>query len=80
MILNKQERVQLAGIYGDPKFQVVLKFLDNCRSNLEKASTIGDNEFETLAKGFSRQYKVELINEIKELLQQEAAAVGVDDE
>lgn len=80
MLLNKQDRIQLRGLYDDPKFTVVLRFLDSAKVNLEKANTVGNTEFETLALTFSRQYKMDCIDEIKRLLQEEAAAVGVDDD
>lgn len=80
MLLTKTERIQLRELWDNPKFQVVLNFLDNCKASLEKANTVGGTEFETLQLTFSRQFKMDSIDEIKRLLQEEAANVGVDDE
>ena len=79
MLLDKQRRIQLRTLYDDPKFQVVIDFLDVYRAVLSQASALGETEFETLKLTFQKEYQIILIDEIKRLLQEEAAAVGVDD-
>ncbi len=80
MLLDKTQRIKLRGLMEHQDFAVVIQFLDNLKTALEKANTVGNTEFETLQLSFQRTYQIILIDEIKRLLEAEASATGVDND
>lgn len=80
MLLTPAQQIQLRGIWDDPRFQVVFEFLDSYKKILREASAIGDTEFETLKLTLQKEFQIILINEIKRLLEQEAANAGAKDD
>lgn len=80
MLLDQTQRLKLRNIMESPDFAVVFQFLDAYKAILEKANTLGDTEFETVKLSAQREYQMILIDEIKRLMQEEAAATGVNDD
>lgn len=56
--MEKKQRREIEEIYKDPKFQSVIDYAETVLRQWEQQNTVGMTEFETLALGFQREFKI----------------------
>jgi hypothetical protein len=56
--MEKRQRQEIETIYKDPKFQSIMDFAETVLRKWEQENTVGMTEFETLALGFQREFKI----------------------
>ena len=74
-MLNKHQAGALQQLMQDPKFEVIEQFIGLLIDKHQLGNVIGASDFETLKLTFQKEYKVEALRELLELMEQEAGSV-----